>query len=212
MHQLDLWEEKFIAHYSGNVFKDKSHDLFHFKRVWNICKRLNVDEKANSLVLLASSYFHDLVNYPKDSSQRSLSSKHSAIEAEKILSSMGFPEELLANTMHCIEAHSHSASIETETLEAMIVQDADRMESLGAIGIARTFYVSGIMGSSLFDSSDPSAKNRDLDDKRYALDHFWVKLFKIPETMKTEEGKLEASKRVDVLKDFVSQLEEELRI
>lgn len=212
MCQLEYWEQKFISYYDGKSFSDKSHDLFHFKRVWKICQKLNSDGEANSLVLLAASYFHDVINYPKNSPKRSLSSIDSSIEAERILLSLGFPVEHLKNTKHCIVAHSYSAKVEAETLEAKIVQDADRMESLGAIGIARTFYVSGLMGSSLFESSDPGAKYRDLNDKKYALDHFKVKLYKIAETMKTEKGKLEAEKRLDVLKKFASQLEEELTI
>ncbi|MFA9353024.1 hydrolase, partial [Escherichia coli] len=75
-----------------------------------------------------------------------------------------------------IEAHSFSAKIAPETLEAKIVQDADRLEALGAIGLARVFAVSGALGVALFDAEDPFARQRGLDDKQYALDHFQTKL------------------------------------
>ncbi len=78
-----------------------------------------------------------------------------------------------------IEAHSFSANIETRTLEAKILQDADRLDAIGVIGAARCFYIAGRMGSALYDSNDPMAENRPLDDKNYALDHFRTKLFNL---------------------------------
>ncbi|STF26181.1 putative phosphohydrolase [Escherichia coli] len=75
------------------------------------------------------------------------------------------------------------------TTEAKIVQDADRLEALGAIGLARVFAVSGALGVALFDGEDPFAQHRPLDDKRYALDHFQTKLLKLPQTMQTARGK-----------------------
>ena len=208
--QLEFWKNSFHSYYKKKKFEDKSHDLSHFKRVWSLCSRLSEGSDASLLVLLAGSYFHDLVNYPKDSDKRHLSSRDSAIAAEKILNSLGFPSDLLGNVKHCIEAHSYSAQIEPLTLEAKILQDADRMESLGAIGIARTFYVSGRMGSELFDSEDPLAENRPLDDMKYALDHFEVKLYKIAETMITDKGRDEAQNRVSVIKAFIENIREEL--
>ncbi|SFN63032.1 uncharacterized protein SAMN05216516_11256 [Izhakiella capsodis] len=86
-------------------------------------------------------------------------------------------------------AHSFSADIRSETLEAKIVQDADRLESLGANDLARTFYVSGLLGSVLFDSEDPFATERTLNDFEWALDHFQTKLLGLPGTMQTEEGR-----------------------
>ena len=102
--------------------------------------------------------------------------------------------------------------IETKTLEAKIVQDADRTEALGAIGLARTFYVAGLMKTKLFCSEDPFATNRELDDKAYALDHFQQKLLKLPSTMKTEPARLEANKRANILYKFLDDLKNELYI
>ncbi|PIK14370.1 hypothetical protein [Halobacteriovorax sp. JY17] len=90
------------------------------------------------------------------------------------------------------------------------MQDADRMESLGAIGLARTFYVAGRMGSSLFHEDDPFALSRDLDDRSFAIDHFKVKLYRISETMNTRGGRIEARKRVMILERFMEDLKGEL--
>jgi uncharacterized protein len=122
---------------------------------------------------------------------------------------MGFPSEKLDAVCHCIEAHSFSAAIVPQTAEAKIVQDADRMEALGAIGLARTFYVAGQMGSKLFCAEDPFAEKRALDDRQFAVDHFETKLLKLPATMKTARGKMEAEKRAAILQRFLEDLRSE---
>ncbi|HDO7482899.1 TPA: HD domain-containing protein, partial [Escherichia coli] len=76
-----------------------------------------------------------------------------------------FPAEKIEAVCHAIAAHSFSAQIAPLTTEAKIVQDADRLEALGAIGLARVFAVSGALGLALFDGEDPFAQHRPLDDK-----------------------------------------------
>ncbi len=94
--------------------------------------------------------------------------------------------------------------------EAKIVQDADRLEALGAIGLARVFAVSGALGVALFDGEDPFAQHRPLDDKRYALDHFQTKLLKLPQTMQTARGKQLAQHNAHFLVEFMAKLSAEL--
>jgi len=91
------------------------------------------------------------------------------------------------------------------------VQDADRLESLGAIGLARVFYTSGALGRPLFDSEDPLANRRELDDATYALDHFQKKLLKLPETMQTEAGRELARYNADFLVSYMAKLCAELK-
>ena len=107
-------------------------------------------------------------------------------------------------------AHSFSANIAPRTLEARALQDADRLEALGAIGLARVFSIAGQLGSSLFNGEDPFAKNRPLDDRRYAVDHFEVKLLRLPETMQTTAGRNMAEERADVMRSFLRSLASEL--
>ena len=90
------------------------------------------------------------------------------------------------------------------------MQDADRLEAVGAIGIARCFLTGGSMGTPLYDPSDPFAINRELDDRSYTLDHFYCKLLGLADTMKTEAGKTEANKRTDYIKAFLLQLGSEI--
>lgn len=123
---------------------------------------------------------------------------------------MQFPAEKIEAVCHAIAAHSFSAQIAPLTTEAKIVQDADRLEALGAIGLARVFAVSGALGLALFDGEDPFAQHRPLDDKRYALDHFQTKLLKLPQTMQTARGKQLAQHNAQFLVEFMAKLGAEL--
>ena len=211
MKNLDDWESDFVEYLGNMEFSDGSHDLEHFKRVWHMSRSF-AGEEADLLVILAASFFHDIVSYPQNHPDRSKSSVDAGIKAREILLKMNFPAEKLDGIVHAIEAHSFSANIETKSIEAMAVQDADRMESLGCIGLARTFYVSGLMKGGLFNSSDPFAENRELDDKNFAVDHFQTKLLKLESTMKTDKGRLLAKKRSNFLRFFLEELKEELSV
>lgn len=208
MNDIDFWRSKFETYFLTHSSDDGSHDISHFRRVWKIANTLS--KTTNKLVILAACYFHDIVSYPKNDQRRKSSSFDAALKAEKILQNMNFPKELLENVKHSIEAHSFSANIKAETLEAKVVQDADRLESLGAIGVARTFYVAGRMGSKLFCGDDPFAKSRELNDKKFSLDHFEVKLFKVVDQMQTKAGRIEGLKRVAKMKSFLVGLREEI--
>ena len=111
--------------------------------------------------------------------------------------------------MHAIEAHSFSANIETKSIEAKIVQDADRLDAIGAIGIARCFAVSGALGRPLLHPQDPLCEERNPDDAQYAVDHFYVKLFKLPDTMKTKSARIIATKRIDFMREYLKTLKAE---
>lgn len=211
MTEFARWKSTFENYLREHPSSGGSHDISHFQRVWRMAESFCSDQE-DKLTVLAACYFHDIVSYPKNDPRRSQSSVDAAVKTEEILLSLGFPAEKIENVKHCVEAHSFSAKIPTRTAEAEVVQDADRMEALGAIGLARTFYVSGLMGTKLFCAEDPFAKNRNLEDRKYAVDHFYEKLLKLPETMKTRAGKIEAEKRADVLRRFLEDLAEELSI
>lgn len=201
-----MWEELFVNYFLKQASDDASHDIGHFRRVYHLARQIAEGESVDNLVLLAAAYFHDIVIFPKDHPERASSSRHAAIKAREVLVEMGFPSEKLDAVCHAIESHSFSAQIAPQTLEAMIIQDADRMEALGAIGVMRAFYVAGRIGSLPFDPKDLHANFRPLDDKRYALDHFYVKLFKLPSLLQTEGGRRIAGERVEFLKVFVNEL------
>jgi len=193
----------------NNPADDPAHDMGHFRRVCRTAQMIGAEEGANPLVVVAAAYLHDLVNVPKNHPDRCRASALSADAAETLLRGMGYPSGLLPAVRHAIEAHSFSAGIEPRTVEAACVQDADRLDSLGAIGIARCFTVSGLLGRALMHEDDPMADARPLDDVTYTLDHFPAKLFRIAETLKTETGRRIGRDRVGFVREFRERMVEE---
>lgn len=210
-NQRDLSEQLELALMQVQTGDDASHDVFHARRVkLNAHAIAKLERDGNVHNLTAAAYLHDLVNVPKNAPNRNQASRLSAIAAEPILKKLDYSSTDIAAIQHCIEAHSFSASIEPQTIEAKILQDADRLESLGALGIARTFYIAAKMQSELFNGEDPFAVNRKLDDKRYAVDHFKVKLLTLADTMQTDAGKTIAHERTASMRGFLDALADEI--
>lgn len=161
MTDLTAWEARLRGLLADHFHADPAHDPAHLTRVWRLADRLAADEetrtpaKADRRVLLAAAYLHDLVNLPKNHPDRAKASTLSAEKAVALLTDIGYPADTLSGVAHAIQAHSFSANIAPTTLEAKLLQDADRMEALGAIGLARVFAVSGQLGRALFHPTDP---------------------------------------------------------
>ncbi len=199
--ELNNWQPRLIALVGASL--DGAHDITHLHRVWgNAQPLLREYRHADALVVLAACYLHDLVNLPKNHPERALASRQSAALARIKLSELGFPPERLEAVAHAIETHSFSAAIPPQTIEAQIVQDADRLDALGAVGLARLFYIAGQMSSALAHPDDPLAVSRTLDDRAYALDHISVKLARLPGMMQTEAGQALAHERLAALTAF----------
>ncbi|NOD76182.1 HD domain-containing protein [Ruegeria sp. HKCCD4332] len=188
---------------------DPAHDLAHLDRVWTNAQAI-ADDQTDMTVLLAASYLHDLVNLPKDDPDRHLASRKSAVESEPILKDLGYNSNQVRAIQHAIEAHSFSANIAPKTAEARILRDADRLDALGAIGIARNFSVSGALGRTLYDAADPFAQNRPLDDLHFSLDHWKVKLLRLPGDMLTQTGRQIAEQRTARMIRFLEEFAEEI--
>ncbi|HZX26031.1 MAG TPA: HD domain-containing protein [Telluria sp.] len=213
MHHNDslaAWNAPLVALAAAAAGSDGAHDLAHLHRVWGNARHLLQDHpEADALVVMAACYLHDLVNLPKNDPERHLASRRSAVVAREQLGQAGFPEALLDGVAHAIEAHSFSARIEPRTLEARIVQDADRLDALGAVGLARMFYIAGCMQSALAHPTDPLAETRAPDDRSYSLDHIPVKLATLPGTMQTAAGQRLGAARLERLLAFRLEFAEE---
>nr|WP_321250024.1 HD domain-containing protein [uncultured Ruegeria sp.] len=188
---------------------DPAHDLAHLDRVWVNAQAI-ADRETDMAVLLAASYLHDLVNLPKDDPCRHLASRRSATESETVLRELGYRSDQIRAIQHAIESHSFSANITPETDEARILRDADRLDALGAIGVARNFSVSGALGRSLYDPADPFAEHRPLDDLHFSVDHWKVKLLSLPNDMLTATGKQIAQQRIGRMIRFLEEFAEEI--
>jgi uncharacterized protein len=159
---------------------------------------------------MPAAWLHDCVLIAKDSPLRAIASQLAAQLATEFLESNNYASQWIAAIAHCIHAHSFSAGISCETLEACVVQDADRLEALGAIGLARCLMTGGAMRQRLYDPNDPFPYNRSPDDRKQSVDHFFAKLLTLADTMKTPTGRKLAKQRTDFLVGFLQQLSEEI--
>jgi len=189
---------------------DMAHDISHVRRVVKNCIYLTEIESADAQVTVPAAWLHDCVAIAKDSPQRAQGSRLAAQAATDFLSGIDYPADLLPAVYHAIEAHSYSAGIPPRTLEAQVVQDADRLDSLGAIGIARCLLVGGHLKRPLFDPVDPFCDSRDPDDSKFTIDHFYAKLFNLPGTMQTGAGRKEADRRAALMREYLDQLRSEI--
>jgi uncharacterized protein len=190
--------------------EDGAHDLSHLQRVWHNARTIHAQEGGDLEVLLAAVLLHDCVAVEKNSPLRSRASRLAAEKASVVLADLNWSRANISAVAHAIEAHSFSANIPAASLEAQIMQDADRLDSLGLLGVARTFYVAGRMGSALYDPLDPDAQHRDYDDKRFCLDHFQTKLLHLADGFQTATGRRLAQIRHERLKGFMEQFKEEI--
>lgn len=208
---LDEWNERFAAYAREHLDSgDVAHDLAHLGRVVATARRLAAAEGAKLGVVLPAAWLHDCVNVPKDSPDRARASRMAAEQAVRLLTEWGYPSEWHREIAHAIEAHSFSARIEPKTVEARVVQDADRLDAIGAVGLARCLMLGGAMGRPLYDPQDPFCARREPDDTRYTVDHFYRKLLGLAATMQTASGRREALRRTDVLERFLVELAEEV--
>lgn len=194
----------------GKIKNDSSHDFAHIMRVYKNAQKLCKKERANEKLVLSAVLLHDIVSYPKSDKRSKLSSLESANKARKILSKMDYSLDEIDVICDAILNHSYSRGKIPNSLEGKILQDADRLDAIGAIGIARVFAVGGSEKRPFYDVVDPFCKNRAPDDKTWTIDHFYQKLLKLESLMNTKSAKIEAKKRTVILKKFLQELKQEI--
>jgi uncharacterized protein len=189
---------------------DGSHDLSHLHRVWRTAQLIAAEEGGDLRLLAAAVLLHDCVAVEKDSPLREQASRLSAEKAQQMLEDLQWSGAEVEAVTDAILTHSYSAGLTPRSLEGCILQDADRLDAIGAVGIARCFYTAGRMGSRLYDALDPQGKERDLDDRRYALDHFPMKLLRLATGFQTQAGSRMAQERHSRLQAFYDAFTGEL--
>lgn len=204
------WFERAVDELETHMAQDGGHDFAHLLRVLRSAWRIGGTACDWEVVAMAV-LFHDAINLPKNHPERHLASTYSA-EVGQRFASLHLARERVAMVEDAIRAHSHSAGFTPQYFESKVLADADRLESLGAFGIARTFYVSGVMGRSIVEMSDPFGVTREWDDLNYAVDHFFRKLLTLRDVMYTPEGRALADERHDFLHTFLAQLADELGV
>jgi uncharacterized protein len=211
--KLTEWEARFAEFLAENQSAtDRAHDEGHVRRVVANAKKIASAEGADLAVVLPAAWLHDCVVIAKNSAERSSASRLAAERAGGFLRADGYPAEHISAIEHAIEAHSFSAGITPQTLEAKVVQDADRLEALGAVGIARTLITGGANGTPFYDLTEPFPTTRAADDRTSIVDHFFTKLLTLAKTMQTDAGRAVAQQRAQFLKQFLTQLGNEIGV
>ena len=192
------------------MYNDPAHDFDHIMRVYKNAQQIIKKEKVNETLVLSAVLLHDIASFPKSDKRSKNSSIESAKKAKTILKKYDFTSDEITIVCDAIYEHSFSQKKIPKTIEGKILQDADRLDALGAIGIARVFATGGSLRRPFYNLDDPFCKKRIPDDKIWTLDHFFEKLLKLEFLMNTNSGKIEAKKRTKILKDFLKQLKHEI--
>jgi len=204
------WEPRFLRFIAEQPGGDPGHGLAHLRRVVAAAAHLATEEGARVDIVLPAAWLHDCAHVAKDSPDRPRASRIAAAQATAFLQESGYPADCLPDIAHAIEAHSYSAGIPPRTVEAKVVQDADRLDALGAIGIARCIAVGAALGRALYEPDDPFCERRQPDDSGASIDHVYAKLLKLAGTMQTAAGRREAGRRSAFIQAFIEQLRSEI--
>lgn len=199
--------EKIHQYAKEKLGGDRSgHDFYHVERVAKIARKLADQESVeDNLMIEAASYLHDVID---DKVVKNVDAEK--IELKNFLKELDFSLEEIEEFFYIVENISFSKELENGkadlSLAGQIVQDADRIDALGAIGILRTAYYGGHTQSPLYDPNTLPQEFKTKEayrKKSTVINHFYEKLFKLPETMNTRSGALEAGRRMDFMKDFL---------
>ena len=189
---------------------DPSHDILHVQRVVQLAKKLAQLEKADLNVVVPAAYLHDCVYISKTDSRRKMASQISADKAVELLKEWGYPSQYFTAIHHAVLTHSFSANKKAETIEAQVVQDADRLDAIGAIGLFRCFAFSGLAKRPLYQTDDPFCEKREPQDQKQTLDHFYTKLLGLNSKLNTASALIEGEIRSQVLRRYIEDLKREL--
>ena len=210
---LNLIKDKIKPYFSGD---SSGHDIDHALRVCRLAKSIAIEEKADLLVVCAASLLHDLFR-PKEKEIGKLNyhvSKDALDEIKKILVEINFPKDKINAVLKAIELHEdYSFGVNSEkenSKEGLILQDADNIDAIGAIGIARVFMFSGHYNCPMYNSSKKlnDSLNNPYNPEilcEFSIHHFYDKLLKIKNDMNTETGKKIAKERHVFMENYLKQ-------
>jgi uncharacterized protein len=209
------WFEPLLArlreHLLSEPFpRDAAHDLGHILRVARLAHRLAQAEGADVEICVAAALLHDLVYRPKNHPESAQTAQMAADLVPRWCQATTGLEASAEAIAAAVASHSWSGGGTPASLEAAVVQDADRLDALGAIGVARVFATGASFGARLWHPEDPWAEGRALDDKAWSLDHFERKLLKLEADMKTSSGRDLAESRQRAMLAYLEALRSEL--
>ncbi|MBN2066837.1 MAG: HD domain-containing protein [Candidatus Diapherotrites archaeon] len=200
-------EMKQIEERARSYFLKQGHHGFdHTLRVKRMALKIARQENADLEVVEAAALLHDIAREKEDSGKIENHAVEGAEEAGKILGEAGFPKQKIDAVKHCILVHRASRGLKPGSTEAAILQDADRLDVLGATGIARTFNRAGAMKQELYDAEEDTSEKYSGEEEA-AINHLIRKCvnFLKPESFNTKTGREIARERHEFLKEFVER-------
>jgi uncharacterized protein len=187
-----------------------SHDWDHTERVYRLCMHIGRAEGADSEVLAVAAFLHDVGRSYEDESKGTICHAEKGAEiAKTLLVNYPLSDEKKQNIVHCIGSHRFRGNNAPETLEAKTLFDADKLDSIGAIGIGRAFLFAGEVGAKLHNPQADLHNTRPYTEEDTGYREFKLKLSKIKDRMLTAEGKRLAEERHAFMEAFFERLQQE---
>jgi uncharacterized protein len=187
-----------------------SHDWDHTERVYRLCMHIGRAEGADSEVLAVAAFLHDVGRSHEDESKGTICPAEKGAEiAKTLLVNYPLSDEKKQNIVHCIGSHRFRGNNAPETLEAKTLFDADKLDSIGAIGIGRAFLFAGEVGAKLHNPQADLHNTRPYTEEDTGYREFKLKLSKIKDRMLTAEGKRLAEERHAFMEGFFERLQQE---
>jgi uncharacterized protein len=205
-----------------------AHDITHVMRVYNLCLELaNCESNVDLDILRTAALLHDIARTEenKDVQAGFLNVDHAVLGAEmsaKILRDLGYSEEKIERVKHCILSHRFRGENPPRTIEAKILSDADKLDVLGATGIARSFTIGGENGQKIYSDTpideyikenlaDGKSSGRIVDPSKHASNlEFETKFKHIPDKLYTQKAREIAGERLEYMKQFFERLKREI--
>lgn len=195
------------------------HDLYHLERVYNLALHIQEKEGGDVLVIGIVAFLHDVHRLMQNERKSFVHPKESLPKVQELLEKVDFPVGKIKEVLHCIEFHEEYSFSEkgrtVNDLETLILQDADNLDAIGAVGVGRTFSYGGAHGVTMWNPDIPldleGAFDESMGNDPSTIHHFYHKLFRLGESMNTATGKSMAASRVDFMQGFVDQFLREWR-
>jgi len=197
----------------GKLFSSENsgHDIYHLKRVLNLALKIQEKEGGDRLVVAIAAFLHDIHRILQKETGKFCSPKDSLPKIKEIFKILSLPIEILEKILHCIEFHEEYDFSEkgktTRDVETLIVQDADNLDAIGAVGIARVFTYGGANKIPIWLPEVPFTRETfdDFEEDVSEIHHFYSKLLKLKNNMNTQTAKKIAQKRHQILENFLKE-------
>ena len=202
MHQDQIIEYIKQRAYEKLSSDSAGHDFYHVERVAQVAKQFAKEEGADGLACVVAGYLHDYCRPDEKERGISHSGKEALISIETVLKQSGLDEQRIQLVLECIAEHEHRHYQKDKlpaTLESRILQDADRLDAIGAIGIARVFMYAGAHGDPMY---LPQC-GRENFNAGSAIGHFYDKLLHLQGILHTQAGRELAQKHQKTMEEFL---------